>query len=201
MVGYCTAQICTLRSSSSLEARTSSNVTRSMFDEMFAMCCRGGSLIGECGVDLFDHLPPESDRFHQARTHDLYEDGLRPVRDSQPGSGIGCIRTHRERNMSMQYSHPVRESQPTSDSDRSTAWRLQAACRFFGPGPFFAPDGETPAARARREREAKQVCSHCPVVTQCLRYCIRMAVPFGIWGGTSERERIRRGRSSTVGDQ
>lgn len=49
-----------------------------------------GSVTGEYGVDLLHHLPPESDRFHQARTHDLYEDGLRPSEILNPGRGSGA---------------------------------------------------------------------------------------------------------------
>jgi WhiB family redox-sensing transcriptional regulator len=36
---------------------------------------------------------------------------------------------------------------------------------------------------------AKAVCSHCPVRQTCLEYAISTNERWGIWGGTSERER------------
>lgn len=37
-------------------------------------------------------------------------------------------------------------------------------------------------------RRAKAVCADCPVSAACLEYAVD-SEPFGIWGGTSERER------------
>jgi hypothetical protein len=46
---------------------------------------------------------------------------------------------------------------------------------------------------------AKQVCAPCPVRVECLEYALDGGEAFGIWGGTSERERrrIRRRRGLT----
>ncbi|MGH9194816.1 MAG: WhiB family transcriptional regulator, partial [Acidimicrobiia bacterium] len=33
------------------------------------------------------------------------------------------------------------------------------------------------------------VCTQCPVALECLRYALANREQFGIWGGTSERER------------
>jgi WhiB family redox-sensing transcriptional regulator len=45
--------------------------------------------------------------------------------------------------------------------------------------------------------EAKAICAGCPVRTECLDFAIVSCEQFGIWGGTSERERrrIRRQRN------
>jgi WhiB family redox-sensing transcriptional regulator len=52
---------------------------------------------------------------------------------------------------------------------------------------FFPERGES-------TREAKAICRQCPVRDQCLEY--GLGEHFGIWGGTSgrERQRIRRQR-------
>jgi len=36
---------------------------------------------------------------------------------------------------------------------------------------------------------AKDVCSRCPVVDDCLEYAVGIRETHGIWGGTSEVER------------
>jgi WhiB family redox-sensing transcriptional regulator len=38
---------------------------------------------------------------------------------------------------------------------------------------------------------AKAICAPCPVRTECLEYALDGGEHFGIWGGTSERERRR----------
>ena len=74
------------------------------------------------------------------------------------------------------------------------AWRTYAACRFCSPDLFF-PAGTTGAA----EHEivaAKAVCAECPVQSQCLRFALRTGQAYGIWGGTTEDERITMKRLS-----
>ncbi|TCN46278.1 transcription factor WhiB [Rhodococcus sp. SMB37] len=73
--------------------------------------------------------------------------------------------------------------------DSDIHWWAQADCRFFGPSPFFGPDSETPTERLRRENHAKRICAGCSVADECLRYAVDIGEQFGIWGGTSERER------------
>ncbi|MDO1486022.1 WhiB family transcriptional regulator [Rhodococcus rhodochrous] len=86
--------------------------------------------------------------------------------------------------------------------DRVTEhWWDNAACRFFGPAPFFAPDDETPAQRAGRERTAKLICSACPVRWTCLQQALTTGEHHGVWGGTTEHERKRLARPSPQGRQ
>ena len=61
-------------------------------------------------------------------------------------------------------------------------WRTYALCRGMGPDLFFTTKGES-------LREAKQVCNACPVRFPCLHD--GMTEDFGIWGGTSNRQRRR----------
>lgn len=56
---------------------------------------------------------------------------------------------------------------------------------------FFPNRGENTAP-------AKAACGRCPVKDDCLDFALTNGEKFGIWGGTSERERrrIRRRRSA-----
>ena len=67
------------------------------------------------------------------------------------------------------------------------AWRQAAACRN-APGTNFYPDTEAEA------RPAKRVCAGCPVRRVCLETALRNGERYGVWGGLTERERMRLGR-------
>jgi len=69
-----------------------------------------------------------------------------------------------------------------------TDWRQDASCRSCSPELFF-PAGTTGAALGEIAA-AKAVCSQCPVQTPCLLFALRTAQAYGIWGGTTEDERI-----------
>ena len=64
----------------------------------------------------------------------------------------------------------------------------EAACRGLDPEMFYAEGG---AAVAR----AKAICAACPLRQKCLDWAIARE-EFGVWGGTTARERaaIRRQR-------
>jgi WhiB family redox-sensing transcriptional regulator len=53
---------------------------------------------------------------------------------------------------------------------------------------FFPPRAERPQARARREAQARLLCSTCPVQVQCKQFA-RSSHEYGFWGGESEEER------------
>lgn len=59
---------------------------------------------------------------------------------------------------------------------------------------FFPTQGES-------TKRAKAICADCSVVDECLEYALTTPERYGIWGGTSERERriMRRERGVTVG--
>ncbi|MCL1840846.1 MAG: WhiB family transcriptional regulator [Propionibacteriaceae bacterium] len=61
-------------------------------------------------------------------------------------------------------------------------WQDRALCAQTDPEAFFPDKGGS-------TREAKGVCAHCEVREPCLEYAITHDERFGIWGGTSERER------------
>lgn len=71
-------------------------------------------------------------------------------------------------------------------------WREDAACLQSYDPRFFPERGDSSS-----HREAKAVCFGCPVREPCLEHALTKPERFGIWGGTSERERqvIRRTRN------
>jgi WhiB family redox-sensing transcriptional regulator len=68
-------------------------------------------------------------------------------------------------------------------------WQERGACRTANPALFFAPENEGPHQRRFRESAAKAICAHCPVRALCRAYAVQTDEPYGIWGGTTERER------------
>ncbi|ANS32531.1 WhiB family transcriptional regulator [Rhodococcus opacus] len=70
-------------------------------------------------------------------------------------------------------------------------WRLNARCRPTVEHLFFASDNEHLGDRARRIAAAKEICSNCPVLLECRDFALHHE-PNGIWGGLSERDRVRR---------
>ena len=68
-------------------------------------------------------------------------------------------------------------------------WQLPGACRGKNSDVFYHPDGERGRARMQRELRAKAICNDCPVLQQCREHALKVAEPYGIWGGLSESER------------
>jgi WhiB family transcriptional regulator, redox-sensing transcriptional regulator len=67
------------------------------------------------------------------------------------------------------------------------AWMGDAACRGADPELFF-PDGEVRSASAQ-VKQAKLICSGCPVSARCLAWALTSGQQAGIWGGRTETER------------
>ena len=66
-------------------------------------------------------------------------------------------------------------------------WREHAVCKGR-TRLFFPPKAERPQARARREAQARLLCSTCPVQANCQQFA-RANHEYGFWGGESEDER------------
>jgi hypothetical protein len=64
-------------------------------------------------------------------------------------------------------------------------WQDKAACKSpdIDPAIFFPERGED-------QKEVKAICSGCPVKEDCLDYALRNHERNGIWGGTSEKQRV-----------
>lgn len=60
-------------------------------------------------------------------------------------------------------------------------WRAAARCR--------TADAEGLFVTGARQRAAREICRACPVRTECLAHALDHRIEFGVWGGTTERER------------
>ena len=60
-------------------------------------------------------------------------------------------------------------------------WRNAARCRTANAEDLFVSGAA--------QREARSFCQVCPVRTECLAYALDQRIEFGVWGGTTERER------------
>ncbi|MFF0739158.1 WhiB family transcriptional regulator [Streptomyces sp. NPDC004111] len=63
----------------------------------------------------------------------------------------------------------------------SGEWAARARCRAGDADGLFAEGAAQNAATA--------VCAPCPVRTECLAHALDQRIEYGIWGGTTERER------------
>lgn len=70
-------------------------------------------------------------------------------------------------------------------------WQAAGLCAQTDPEAFF-PDKRGTALPART------VCFACDVRTECLEYALTNNERYGIWGGTSERERRRLAAARTT---
>jgi len=61
-------------------------------------------------------------------------------------------------------------------------WQDAALCAQTDPELFFPEKGGS-------VRAPKQVCAACPVAAECLEFALENRIPFGIFGGTTERQR------------
>ncbi len=75
-------------------------------------------------------------------------------------------------------------------AEHDETWKVDARCGeeqwrdWFPPRFFYPPRGASLVA-------VKKFCAQCPVQHDCLEYALHHRERHGIWGGTSERERLR----------
>ena len=92
----------------------------------------------------------------------------------------------------------LRQPQPLSDRVPDLfvrpAWHENAACSGLGNERFYPYRGYD---AVRQAASAKAICAVCPVIEQCRE--AGLEEKFGIWGGTTERDRriLRRRRRLT----
>ena len=94
--------------------------------------------------------------------------------------------------MPASTSVSIRDTSPTfaepGDLFASPAFMDLGSCRGMDPDIFFPDRGESLSP-------AKAICAECIVQVECLEYALDNRERFGVWGGTSERERRRLRRS------
>jgi WhiB family redox-sensing transcriptional regulator len=107
-------------------------------------------------------------------------------------TGVGGINQQTTITVHCPHCHPSRNVEvPMSD------WRHRALCRDADPSIFF-PIGTTGPA-AEQIEEAKAICSHCLVTSNCLTWALDTGQDSGVWGGMDEDERraLRRQQRKT----
>jgi WhiB family redox-sensing transcriptional regulator len=67
-------------------------------------------------------------------------------------------------------------------------WMVKARCREMSPALFFPCEGGG-------VQLAQQICLGCMVRVQCLDFALAQRITHGVWGATSERERVRLARA------
>jgi WhiB family redox-sensing transcriptional regulator len=67
-------------------------------------------------------------------------------------------------------------------------WWDLAACRTADPELFFPVTESGPGVR--QVAQAKAMCAACGVRLQCLDFATTTRQAHGVWGGTTERERL-----------
>jgi WhiB family redox-sensing transcriptional regulator len=65
---------------------------------------------------------------------------------------------------------------------RDMSWILEAACRGMSSEVFYPERGQD-------THQAKMICMGCAVRVECLTFALETGEKFGIFGGTSERQR------------
>jgi len=65
-----------------------------------------------------------------------------------------------------------------------TEWMGQGRCKNVDPAVFFPSDWIG-------VQSAQRICIDCTVRHQCLDYALANRIADGVWGGTSERQRVR----------
>ena len=81
--------------------------------------------------------------------------------------------------------------------DNRTGWRSDAACSAADPDLFFPISWSGPALR--QVAQAKAICVRCHVRQACLGYALEAGPVQGIWGGTTEAERLVLTRRQAAG--
>lgn len=130
-----------------------------------------------------------------AEAIDLYQHG---ASSADLAIKYGCststvLRCLREAGVAIRsrsdYGHlpPKPDAHPQTPAVTFTdmPWYEDARCRTTGDPAWFYPDG----GASHYSRQAKAVCSACPVRTQCLTWALENNERWGVWGGLSERER------------
>jgi WhiB family redox-sensing transcriptional regulator len=82
--------------------------------------------------------------------------------------------------------HPANGDAAVGADAPDERWRLRASCRGLDPALFFPEDEEGQGAE-----RAQQVCATCPVREQCLQTALVTKEAYGVWGGTTPRDRRR----------
>lgn len=144
-------------------------------------------------------LPPSADRHRRGRRR-LYCDWRcrdqhqRTIALAQAGRNTSCIDCGNPPLAGGLRCHPCFAANTTHYTEWTTghqgfplaappAWADRARCVDADPDAFFG-------GRGHPVEPAKAICRRCPVQRECLQWAIERGEEFGVWGGTSPRERL-----------
>lgn len=74
-------------------------------------------------------------------------------------------------------------------------WRDNAACIGKDIDLFF---GAEPRGAVDPRKEAFAICGGCPVKQECLMFALEKYIPFGIFGGMNNRQRLAYKRKNKI---
>lgn len=85
-----------------------------------------------------------------------------------------------------------------NDSHKMPPWHKDARCSDKPQDMFFGSERDEstsqrhrPALTMSEANRAKAVCDRCPVRKPCLEYALMNHEEYGVWGGTTARDRLR----------
>ena len=67
-------------------------------------------------------------------------------------------------------------------------WQDSAACEGLDPNIFVPSEGRGNNGRTAYKK-AREFCGKCPVKIECLNFALQENMEFGMFGGTTPRER------------
>lgn len=68
-------------------------------------------------------------------------------------------------------------------------WQTAARCRESDPSIFYPPNDSRGREREELEFRAKAICRTRPVRLRCRDHALETNEPYGVWGGTTTKER------------
>jgi WhiB family redox-sensing transcriptional regulator len=120
---------------------------------------------------------------HQCGSRGRYHAGCRCDRCTRANAIYAAAR---KRGEPVDFAEVTVPATPRHDllAVESPDWVEHAECRGAPVHVFFPEQGESTAP-------AKAICARCQVSVECLAWALDHREHFGVWGGTSERERRR----------
>lgn len=90
--------------------------------------------------------------------------------------------------MTMKFRNKTKMERSEPDlywgHEENEDWKSNAACNGEDQALFFPERGQS-------LEPAKEICKKCPVELECLIYSYRTGVDGGIWGGLSNKHRLK----------
>jgi WhiB family redox-sensing transcriptional regulator len=100
-----------------------------------------------------------------------------PITPARAAAAIGRVLDPDTDLAPRQYPHPE--------------WHTAAACTDLPDTLFFGSENEWPTIRPIELARVRAVCHSCPVRWACLTWALTKGEEYGVWAGTTGRDRAR----------